>query len=1094
MAEIVTSYVQERSGTEFSYVSQPNTQSLGNVLLDTTVIHNIRARDVIFAANGLRPNATLYPFFDNVSVQNYVQQANALQLNPVDASGTNGFPIGTFFIGQTLYVKKALTGSVSTVINSTTLTGSGTKFDFELLANQLVRVQSGSNIFDRYIAGVTSDTAATLSSNASITLTGATLYTLTRVVVADVTPRFSGDSIIYTLKVVRAQQDVDSDNILGPGENYGILPGEDDGARNSRLPLPEEDGTYARKFSYAAGGLNPQKMVNDPDPSTATLGATIILPMTQRVAGVFGTAGITVETKTLTVNTAVITSGVVRSYSSNLVRLDVDITDTKVVNGSVIYFVGGPGAGQSANITNYFAANQTAVVDTSTLTNIVVGQTIYSVGNLVADGLTLTSNTTVTAGGAGTVAGVLHLQEGQFPTGTRLFRLTDSDTNDIAAATTTAETNYVASGLTITQQQQSIVSRSINVTRRGVHDSRYWENGTYTSCPEGWADPLAETFLVDATRYPQGVMVTSVDLVFATKPVSDIPVTVELRPVINGYPASNQLVPCAAPEGQASITLRADAVNIAESNLVNAFSNTSAYTRFTFPALVHLLPGREYAIVVRSDSSDYKVYTAELGAQLIGTDQKVAKQPYAGSFFKSQNGSTWTESPFEDLMFRINKAKWTLSGGSNTGVFVSRAAQPPVKTTFDAMTLHPYETTFPQVTSTGYSLSVKPDGSNIPVTYDVEPNKLYPLSTRSFLQGSYNGDAAPQFYPAFANGAPAGTTINGVSANTIDAVVTLTTQSTDVAPYIDLKKMNVVGVKYLINDMGLNANQFVILNPGSAYANAAAPNYTVANVSIASASTKIVTGSGTAFLTELIVGRDVIVGGNLAITVASIENDSQFTATEVIGVTRSGNAYATFANLDLTISASDVGVNATAYAVISAVSSTDVSGYISDIVVTSNGSGYITTPTVSVSGTGVIAYRGEDAAQNGNAETRYFTRQVTLAEGFDARDIKVYFDAVRPAGTNFYVYYKVLPGTKDTSRFDDEPWRLMTQITPNATISTRPTQYHEYEFRTPTNRAFDTSSDTTDRFKAFSVKVVMATDDTTVVPRIRNFRAIALDE
>jgi len=300
MAEIVTSYVQERSGTEFSYVSQPNTQSLGNVLLDTTVIHNIRARDVIFAANGLRPNATLYPFFDNVSVQKYVQQANALQLNPVDASGINGFPIGTFFIGQTLYVKKALTGSVSTVINSTTLTGSGTKFDFELLANQLVRVQSGSNIFDRYIAGVTSDTAATLSSNASITLTGATLYTLTRVVVADVTPRFSGDSIIYTLKVVRAQQDVDSDNILGPGENYGILPGEDDGARNSRLPLPEEDGAYARKFSYAAGGLNPQKMVNDPDPSTATLGATIILPMTQRVAGVFGTAGITVETPSQT--------------------------------------------------------------------------------------------------------------------------------------------------------------------------------------------------------------------------------------------------------------------------------------------------------------------------------------------------------------------------------------------------------------------------------------------------------------------------------------------------------------------------------------------------------------------------------------------------------------------------------------------------------------------------------------------------------------------------------------------------------------------------------------------------------------------------
>ena len=1084
MADIVTSYVQERSGTEFSYVSQTNTQSLGNILLDTSVVHNIRARDVVFAANGLRPNATVYPFFDSVAVRKYVQQANVLQLDAVDA---NTFPLGTFYIGQTLYVKKALTGTVNTTTSSAAMTGNSTQFNFELLAHQLVRVQSGVNVFDRYVANVTSDTAATLSSNAALTLTNATLSTLTRIVVADVTPRLSnsGQTITYTLKVVRAQQDVDSDGILGPGENYGSTTGTVVD-RSSRLGLPEDDGTYARYFNYAAGGVNSQKMVKDA--ANTTYGATIILPMSQRVSGVFTSAGITVETKTLTVNTAVVTSGVVRSYGSNEVRLDVDITDTKVANGAVIYFVGGPGAGQSANITNYYTANQTAVVDTSTLSDITAGQTIYSIGELVADGFL--ANSTVTAGGAGTVAGVLHLQEGQFPTGTRLFRLTDSNTNDIADATTTAETNYVASGLSLTQQEQSIVSRSVNVARRGVHDSRYWENGTYTSCPVGWADPLAETFLVDASRYPQGVMVSSVDLVFFSKPVDDIPVTVELRPVINGYPASNQLVPCASPEGQASVTLRNDAVNTVLTGLATAFSNTSAFTRFTFPALVHLLPGREYALVVRSDSSEYHVYTAELGGQVLGTDYKVAKQPYAGSFFKSQNGSTWTESPFEDLMFRINKAKWTLSGGSNTGVFVARAVQPPVTSTLDAMTLFPYETTFPQITSTSYSLSVKPVGSNIGVAYSVEPNKLYALSARSFLQGSYNGNAAPQFYPAFANSAPAGTTVSGVSANTIDAIVTLTTQSTDVAPYIDLKKMNVVGLRYLINDMELNANQFVILDPGSGYANAAANTGTVTT----SASSNVVTGSGTTFTSQLIVGRDVVIGGNLALTVASIESDSQFTATTVAGDTRSANAFATFANLTLTIAASDAGVNAVGYAVVSAVSNSVVTGYVSDIVLTTNGSGYLTTPTITVSGNAAIAYRGEDAAQNGNAQTRYFTRQVTLAEGFDARDIKVYFDAVRPAGTKFYVYYKVLPGTQDSSRFADQPWRLMTQITPDASISTRPNQYREYEFRTPTNRAFDASTDTTDRFKVFSVKVVMATDDTTVVPRVRNFRAIALDE
>lgn len=1090
MAEIVTSYVQERTGTEFSYVSQTNTQSLGNVILDTSVVHRVRARDVIFAANGLRPNATLYPFFDNVAISSYVQQANVLQLDPVSLTS---FPIGTFFIGQTLYVKKALTGTVSSTINSRSVVGTGTEFDFELLANQLVRIESGVNVFDRYVSSVTSNTSATLTSNASVTLAGATLSTLTRVVVADVTPRVSnsGQTITYTLKVVRAQQDVDSDGILGPKQNYGSQTGTITSA-SDRLILPEDNGGYAREFSYTAGALAPQKMVKDS--GTSTVGATIILPMSSRVSGVFTSANLTIQTQTLTVNTAVITSGVVRSYGSNLVRLDNDITNSKVANGAVIYFVGGPGAGQSANITNYYAANQTAVVDTSTLTNITSGQTIYSIGNLVADGFL--ANSTVTAGGAGTVAGVVHLQEGQFATGTRLFRLTDSNTNDIAAATTTAETNYVASGMSVTQQQQSVVSRDVNVVRRGVHDSRYWENGTYTQCPTGWADPLAETFLVDSTRYPQGVMVSSVDLVFSAKPVDDVPVIVELRPVVNGYPSSYQIVPCAAPEGVASTSLRPDRVNVIDTGLTTAFSNTSAYTRFTFPALVHLLPG-EYALVVRSDSSEYKVYIAELGGQVLGTDQKVAKQPYAGSFFKSQNGSTWTESPFEDLMFRLNKAKWTLSAGANTGIFVARAVQPAANTLVDALTLFPYEVTFPQITSTSYSLSIKPDGSPTAVAYTVAPNRLTALQQRSVLQGSYSNTAVPQFYPAFANAAPAGTTVGGVSANTIDTIVTLTTRSSDVAPYIDVKKMNVVGVRYLINDMGLDANSFVITNPGAGFANGAAQTGTVAT----SAASNVVTGTSTAFTSTLIVGRDVVIGGNLALRVASIESDSQFTATTVAGETRSANAYSTYANVTLSITASDVGVDAAGYAVVSANSSSNVSGVVSSIVLTTNGSGYLTTPTISYntstfpsSTAATIAYRGEDNAQNGHAETRYLTRQVTLAEGFAARDIKVYFDAMRPNGTNFYVYYKVLPGTADVGRFDDQPWRLMTQVTSDAVISTRDNMYKEFQFITPNTRAFASSTDTTDRFQVFAIKVVMSSDNTTIVPRIRNFRAIALDE
>jgi hypothetical protein len=105
----------------------------------------------------------------------------------------------------------------------------------------------------------------------------------------------------------------------------------------------------------------------------------------------------------------------------------------------------------------------------------------------------------------------------------------------------------------------------------------------------------------------------------------------------------------------------------------------------------------------------------------------------------------------------------------------------------------------------------------------------------------------------------------------------------------------------------------------------------------------------------------------------------------------------------------------------------------------------------------------------------------------------VYFDAYRPAGSNFYVYYKIMAGDQDTSRFVDQNWRLMTQVTANTVVSSRYSQFKEFQFSTPTGRAFAGTGDTTDKFKVWAIKIVMASTGTTDVPRITNFRAMALD-
>jgi hypothetical protein len=349
---------------------------------------------------------------------------------------------------------------------------------------------------------------------------------------------------------------------------------------------------------------------------------------------------------------------------------------------------------------------------------------------------------------------------------------------------------------------------------------------------------------------------------------------------------------------------------------------------------------------------------------------------------------------------------------------------------------------------------------------------------------------------------PAFTTALIPASNTIDAMCTLSTNSPDVAPYIDMQKINVLLVRHLVNNMELANTGVIVVSPGAGYmANLQPGTLNTAGGSL------IVTGNlATAnFSATLLPGDTVVVGGNLEIIVASVTNSSQFIATANVTVTRAANGYYTYGAMDgtgnvaITITDGN-GSGANGAALIGR------AGKITGVTLDANGSGYTGTPTITVvapvtpggaytvaQSTGVLGYNSELASYGGNGLTRYVTRPVTLADGFDARDLRVTFDAYRPLGSHFYVYYAVLPGDDDTSRFQDQPWRLMDMETAESVISTGYHQFKEFNFKTPNTRALDATDDTTDKFKVFAIKVVVASADTVDVPRIANFRAIALD-
>lgn len=1062
--DVETTSVYERQGTTYEYEVLTNLTSMGSQVVDTSVIHIMRGRDVVFNATGLKPQSNLYAFFDGTSVQNYVQKANVLELAPITTPATT-----PFHIGQTVYVKKALTGNVNTTATTTTVLGNAnTKFQYELVPGALVRVEKGAHVWDRAVATIASNTSMTLVTAAPAgdpgTLNAASIFTLTPVTVADVVGRVNGANTTYTLKVVRARRDADVDQVA--------------------------------PYAITAGSLGYAK--NELDGGTSTQGAQVIIPAAGQVAAA-----------TLNVAATFIVSGVVRAYDSGsqLVRLDTDALNAVAGVPNVrIYFVSGPGAGQSANIVTYSSANQTATIDSSAL-GLVGGETIYSIGQLQADGLS--NGAVVTSGRAGTCAGVFHLPAARFAVGNRLFRLTDEAGNIVEDATTAAEANYNASGLSVTMQETVVSSRSLGLRRLGPASETMAVTNLNTTMSVNWVDPLAETFLVDAKMYPQGVFITSVDLCFKGKPTDmnpndETPVFVELRPVVNGYPSSNEIVPCVAAEGLAvSMKFPADVRTTTPSANVPSFGTGSVtFTRFEFPAPVHLMPGKEYAIVVRSDSNLYTVYTAELGKESLDGSGKVSRQPYAGCFFKSQNASTWTESPFEDLMFRLNRAVWSASVGAPlSATLVARALAPAANVTFDSFEFYPHEVHFGDETVASYTVDIKQytesNGAlaEAATRYVAMPNEWTLLRGRSMVQGQRN------VVPDFTSAARA-------SANTIDLIATLTTYSPDVAPFVDLKKMNVLAVKHYINNLPLQWWEVATVNPGAGYL----VTKLTGTVNIASGTANVF-GVGTAFSTELapndtvLITSDGTAGNSRTVEVSSVQNNSHFTAKVNNNATWNGaNGFmygnSTNANVALTITDASGGTGAAGVATIGR------DGKVNGYIFSAGGSGYAGRATINVAApsavtgypaslqvTATAQHKGELQASGGNALTRYITRAVTLADGFDARDIYVIFDAYRPLGSKFYVYYKVLPSEgSETARLEDQPWRLMKQETPDTTVCTGYNQFKEFKFVTSSGKALDATTDKTDRFKVFAVKVVMAASGTVDTPRLCNFRCIALDE
>ena len=267
----------------------------------------------------------------------------------------------------------------------------------------------------------------------------------------------------------------------------------------------------------------------------------------------------------------------------------------------------------------------------------------------------------------------------KFTTGANTIRLTTSPTNDLnlLPGEVSAETVYNATGFSQTTQEQILSFRTAEVTKVQVDEqvvTRISENiiedqVSVSRRRRRRCDPLAQSFSVpreskssDGTiRSSDGIFITGGEVYVRTKD-DTIPLNITIRTMQNGTPTKT-IVPFA------DVDIEPGDISVSEDGSIG--------TKFTFKSPVYLQSDYEYALVLYAPTESYNVFITRMGEVDLLTKKLNDQQPTLGSLFKSQNASTWTPSQFEDLKFKLNKAKFVT--GSSASILIQNTDLPLAK-------------------------------------------------------------------------------------------------------------------------------------------------------------------------------------------------------------------------------------------------------------------------------------------------------------------------------------------------------------------------------------------------------------------------------
>jgi hypothetical protein len=658
----------------------------------------------------------------------------------------------------------------------------------------------------------------------------------------------------------------------------------------------------------------------------------------------------------------------------------------------------------------------------------------------------------------------------RFRTGTKSFRITDSPTNlnTLGATTTAAEAQYTAQGLTKESSDTVLSIRTAQVQFESTTETRGFSSTTQSVSVQelNWGDdgdggdPLAQTFKVSAdsslSNNTPGVFVTKIDLYFHTKD-PDFQLGVEIREV---DPSTSYITQNVLPFSS----------KILEPADINVSEDSSAPTPITFPGPVYLLNNKEYAIVIRpvNGSGKYRVWTGRQGDLDLATGNRIVQNAFTGQLLVSTNDRTFSAIQEEDLKFKLYVANFAQG---TTGTIIMNNANKEffhvsnVSAAFSVTgeTVHG-ETTLIVGSAPTINTNVYASGGTSLANGVVTLANSTTIRVRDVVSGPYTDAETITFYHA-----------NGLSTSETATLTSSSFPSGKVFKYDASTQSNTL--LFLSNTSGTFGNTTNLRSQGDTNRTAKITNIKPldADAVFLHAGKFDLAGTTTTFALKLASSTSALDSAFLSIPdndtfpllasklvlPKSIENAALTSNSVVVqGTMTTTNRYHSPA----------VDVKRIALNVIKNKINNDVTG--------------------------------EDGKAGGNAEARYITRKVTLAENQDAEDIRVILDAYKPSTSEVRVYYKIL-NKEDSDVFSDLNWVQMTQNTLSTVVSDGQNRedFKEYEYVPPTasltganNELQYTNSQsvTFTGYKYIVYKIVSTSSTRVNVPRVKNFRAISL--